>query len=320
MYIRVAEAARKWGISERRVRTLCSQGRIAGARHDGRAWLIPAEAVKPRDARMAHQPDLIEVVHQKKAQLDAQRPFTEGELERLMQEFVVSFTYNSNAIEGNTLTLRETELVLQGVTIDKKPLRDHLEAVGNRDAFDYVCELVRDGAPLSQWIVRDGVPLSQQTLRDGSLSQLVIREIHQLLMLDKPRDRGVYRSIPVRISGARCEPVEPGLIEPRMRELLAWYVADRSELVARLARFHIEFESIHPFIDGNGRTGRLLVNLELMKAGYPPIDIKYADRAAYVAAFDGYHSGKDPDAMTQLFARYLDERLTRYLELLGAGC
>lgn len=298
MSISVAEAAQKWGISERRVRELCARGRIAGAHRDGRAWRVPAEAVKPLDARRSDLPSLIDLVHQKKARLDALRPLTPGEARRLMQEFVVEFTYNSNAIEGNTLTLRETGLVLQGITVGKKPLRDHLEAVGNRDAFEYVCELVRDGTPLTQW---------------------VIREVHQLVLADKPRDRGVYRTIPVRISGALHEPVEPALIEPGMAELLAWYEADDGDLVARLARFHVEFETIHPFVDGNGRTGRLLVNLELMKAGYPPIDIKYADRAAYLEAFDGYHSGRDPQAMERLFARYLDERLTYYLEVLGGA-
>ncbi len=298
MSISVAEAAQKWGISERRVRELCAKGRIAGAHRDGRAWRVPAEAVKPLDARRSDLPSLIDLVHQKKARLDALRPLTPGEARRLMQEFVVEFTYNSNAIEGNTLTLRETGLVLQGITVGKKPLRDHLEAVGNRDAFEYVCELVRDGTPLTQW---------------------VIREVHQLVLADKPRDRGVYRTIPVRISGALHEPVEPALIESGMAELLAWYEADDGDLVARLARFHVEFETIHPFVDGNGRTGRLLVNLELMKAGYPPIDIKYADRAAYLEAFDGYHSGRDPQAMERLFARYLDERLTYYLEVLGGA-
>ena len=298
MSISVAEAAQKWGISERRVRELCARGRIAGAHHDGRAWRVPAEAVKPLDARRSDLPSLIDLVHQKKARLDALRPLTPGEARRLMQEFVVEFTYNSNAIEGNTLTLRETGLVLQGITVGKKPLRDHLEAVGNRDAFEYVCELVRDGTPLTQWVIRD---------------------VHQLVLADKPRDRGVYRTIPVRISGALHEPVEPALIEPGMAELLAWYEADDGDLVARLARFHVEFEAIHPFVDGNGRTGRLLVNLELMKAGYPPIDIKYADRAAYLEAFDGYHSGRDPQAMERLFARYLDERLTYYLEVLGGA-
>ena len=296
MYLSTRQTAERWGISERRVRLLCAEGRVPGAVRDGRSWLIPREAVKPVDGRRRNLPTLVERVHQKKAKLDGLRPLTEGELDRLMQEFVVEFTYNSTAIEGNTLTLRETDLVLQGITIDKKPLKDHLEAVGNRDAFDYVRELVVGGAPLTQ---------------------RAIREVHQLVLVDKPRDRGVYRSIPVRIAGALHVPVDPACIERDMQALLDAYACDESEIVGRLARFHMGFEAIHPFIDGNGRTGRLLVNLELMKAGYPPIDIKYADRKSYYDAFDGYHSGKDPQAMERLFARYLDERLTRYLEILG---
>lgn len=295
MYVSVKQAAEKWGVSERRVRALCANGRIAGAIQDGRAWKIPSEAIKPSDARRSHVPDHVDVIAEKKRQLDSLRPFTEGELSRLMEEFAIEFTYNSNAIEGNTLTLRETSLVLQGITIDKKPLKDHLEAVGNRDAFEYVRELVSEKA---------------------ALTQRIVREIHQLVLADKPRDRGVYRSIPVRIMGALHDPVEPALIEPSMQELLERLAEDDSNIVEKLSRFHIEFEAIHPFIDGNGRTGRLLVNLELMKAGYPPIDIKYADRKQYYDAFDGYHSGKRPHAMEQLFARYLDERLTRYLEIL----
>ena len=295
MYLSTKQAAQKWGLSERRVRILCSEGRIAGAFREGRAWKIPREAVKPLDGRKSDNPSLEEIVQRKKAQLGSMRPLTEGEVSRLMDEFVVEFTYNSNAIEGNTLTLRETDMVLRGLTIDKKPLKDHLEAVGNRDAFEYVRELVAERIPLSQ---------------------RVVRELHQLVLADKPRDRGVYRSVPVRILGSLHEPVEPFLIEQSMQDLIDAFNRNPDHSVSDLARFHIEFEAIHPFIDGNGRTGRLLVNLELMKEGYPPIDIKYADRKLYYEAFDGYHSGKNPHAMADLFLRYLDERLSTYLGLM----
>ena len=103
-----------------------------------------------------------------------------------------------------------------------------------------------------------------------------------------------------------------------MEQLLHDYSADRSHIVTKLARFHIEFEGIHPFIDGNGRTGRLLVNLELMKAGYPPIDIKYADRITYYNAFDAYHIKHDLSAMEGLFAKYINMRLDTYLKILEA--
>lgn len=148
------------------------------------------------------------------------------------------------------------------------------------------------------------------------ISESIIKQIHYLVLADKRDDRGVYRRVPVRIMGAKHEPAQPYLIQPEMERRLEDYRNSTGHIITRLARFHIEFEAIHPFIDGNGRTGRLLVNLELMKAGYPPIDIKFADRIAYYNAFDEYHAGHNPGAMEKLFARYVNERLDMYLDML----
>ena len=148
------------------------------------------------------------------------------------------------------------------------------------------------------------------------MSERAIQQIHFLVLADKKDDRGVYRRVPVRIMGAQHEPVQPYLIQPRMEQLMASYAESTEHIVTRLARFHIEFEGIHPFIDGNGRTGRLLVNLELMKAGFPPIDIKFTDRLAYYNAFDSYHVRHNLSAMEKLFAGYLNERLDFYLSML----
>ena len=295
MYITVKEAAAKWGISDRRIRVLCSEGKIPGAFRESRGWKIPIDAEKPADGRFKSKESILSQIDRKKAELDTRRPLTEGELERLNEEFTVEYTYNSNAIEGNTLTLRETDLVLRGLTIDRKPLKDHLEAVGHKEAFDYVRELVKENAPLTERI---------------------IKQIHYLVLADKRADRGVYRRVPVRIMGAHHDPVQPYLIEPKMQQLLLDYAASGDHIVTKLARFHIEFEDIHPFIDGNGRTGRLLVNLELMKAGYPPIDIKFTDRAAYYNAFDAYHVKHDLSAMEGLFAEYINAALDTYLKIL----
>ena len=295
MDMTVKEAALKWGISDRRTRVLCAEGKIPGAHHEGRGWRIPQDARKPADGRCRSAESLLAQIDRKKEELDNRRPLTEGELERLNEEFAVEYTYNSNAIEGNTLTLRETDLVLQGLTIGQKPLKDHMEAVGHKEAFDYVRELVRENVPLSE---------------------RVIKEIHTLVLADKKEDRGVYRRIPVRILGAGHEPVQPYLIAPQMEQLLLRYNENNDHIITKLAWFHVEFEGIHPFIDGNGRTGRLLVNLELMKAGYPPIDIKFTDRAAYYNAFDAYHSKHSLSAMEQLLAGYLNERLDLYLDIL----
>ncbi len=294
MFITVKQASEKWGISDRRIRILCSEGRIPGAYQDGRAWKIPADAVKPSDARIKSTENLLVSLDQKKKLLDDARPLTPGEVERLNEEFIVEYTYNSNAIEGNTLTLRETDMVLQGLTIGQKPLKDHMEAIGHKEAFEFVSELVKDNVPISE---------------------RVIKQIHYLVLADKKEDRGVYRRIPVRILGAKHEPVQPYLIVPKMEQLLDDYNNSIEHIVTKLAKFHIEFEGIHPFIDGNGRTGRLLVNLELMKAGYPPIDIKFTDRMAYYKAFDEYHTHHNLSAMEGMFARYLNERLDMYLRI-----
>ncbi len=295
MYMTVKQAAEKWGISDRRVRILCAEGKISGVIHEGRRWMIPAETGKPADGRFKAAESLLAAIDRKKSELDARRPLTVGEAERLTEEFIIEYTYNSNAMEGNTLTLRETDMVLRGLTIDRKPLKDHMEAVGHKEAFDFVQDLVKEQVPLSESI---------------------IKQIHYLVLADKREDRGVYRRVPVRIMGAKHEPVQPYLIQPKMEQLLEDYRNNTDHIISRLARFHIEFEGIHPFIDGNGRTGRLLVNLESMKAGYPPIDIKFADRISYYNAFDEYHVKHDLGAMQKLFAGYVNARLDSYLMML----
>lgn len=113
MYITVKQAAEKWGISDRRVRVLCSEGKITGACQEGRAWKIPHDAAKPTDGRYKTKESLIPIIEEKLEELNKRRPLTEGELERLNEEFLTEYTYNSNAIEGNTLTLRETDMVLR---------------------------------------------------------------------------------------------------------------------------------------------------------------------------------------------------------------
>ncbi len=291
----VKQASEKWGISDRRVRTLCSEGKISGVIREGRNWRIPLDTRKPEDGRYKTAENLLTVIDKKKLALDSKRPLTEGEVERLTEEFVVEYTYNSNAIEGNTLTLRETDMVLRGLTIAQKPLKDHMEAVGHKEAFDFLRELVKE-----------------QVI----LSESIIKQIHYLVLADKKDDRGIYRRVPIRIMDAKHESVQPYLIQPKMERLLEDYRNSTEHIIPRLARFHIEFERIHPFIDGNGRTGRLLVNLELMKAGFPPIDIKFTDRIAYYNAFDEYYIKHNLGAMEKLFTGYVNARLDSYLKML----
>ncbi len=296
-YIKVTKAAEKWGISTRRVRVLCAEGKIPGVIRKGNLYMIPENAPKPLDGRKTRA-GLLAEINAKRGRLNEMRPLTPGEIKRLQEEFMVEFTYNSNAIEGNTLTLKETAMVLEGVTIDQKPLKDHLEAVGHRDAFLYIEEVAKQEQPLSEF---------------------VIKNIHSLVLMNQPEDKGVFRRIPVRIMGAYTEPVQPYLIEPKITELLAVNEERKETMnpIERIARFHLEFEGIHPFIDGNGRTGRLIMNLDLIRCGYPPINVKFTDRRKYYDAFDAYYRDGDASVMTDLIAGYVNERLDEYLKILS---
>ncbi|KGP76837.1 cell division protein Fic [Desulfosporosinus sp. Tol-M] len=301
-YITVKQASERWGISDRRVRVLCEEGRIQGVVRKRRSYLIPTDALKPIDGRSLRGKEIPEqyaalfaTLDEMKSELDRRRPLTSGELKRLQDEFLVEFTYNSNAIEGNTLTLQETALALEGVTIDQKPLKDHLEAVGHRDAFLYVVSLVSEKVPVSERI---------------------IREIHALVLIDRPVDKGVYRKIPVKIMGAHHEPPQPYLVPVQMERLIAELSSDNRHIIETAALFHLNFEGIHPFIDGNGRTGRLILNLMLMQAGYPPIDVKFSDKRKYYTCFDSYYRDNDVSPMVNMVGEYVKERLLQYLSLL----
>jgi Fic family protein len=298
-YIKVSKAAENWGISPRRVRILCAEGKIPGVIRKGKLYMIPENAIKPADGRLA-RPAIFSIIDAKKERLSSLRPLTAGEVERLREEFMVEFTYNSNAIEGNTLTLKETALALEGMTIDQKPLKDHLEAVGHRDAFLYVQDVAQNDIPLSE---------------------TVIKNIHSLVLMNRPDDKGVYRRIPVRIMGAYTEPLQPYMVQPAMEGLIIENNkrTETMNIIERIARFHLEFEGIHPFIDGNGRTGRLIMNLDLIRNGYPPINVKFTDRKRYYEAFDAYYRDNDASKMTALIAEYVNERLDEYLTVLESN-
>ena len=231
--------------------------------------------------------------------LNEYRPLTEGEIKRLRDEFLIDFTYNSNAIEGNTLTLQETALVLQeGITIDKKPLKEHLEVIGHKEAFFYIEELVK---------------------KKVTLSENIIKDIHSIVLMDKPQDRGKYRRIPVTILGTAHEPPGPYLVPILMEQLISEYNEKMKDkhIIEKVALFHLQFETIHPFIDGNGRTGRLIMNFELMKEGYPPINIKFKDRKRYYNCFRNFHlNNSNPQMLIEMIKEYVEEELERYISVL----
>ncbi|MCL2703621.1 MAG: Fic family protein [Defluviitaleaceae bacterium] len=235
-----------------------------------------------------------------KARLAVLRPLNAGELKRLRNEFNIEFTYDTNAIEGSTLTLRETALILQeDITIGEKPLRMHLDAIGHRDAFEYVVKISDTADPLTE---------------------RRIKEIHTLVLMSDAENRGIYRSVPVMIQGALHTPPQPYLIAPQMEALLAEYedMKRGRHIIEAIAEFHLRFEGIHPFIDGNGRTGRLIINLELIKAGFLPVNIKFTDRRKYYDCFDSYYGNEPhkPDALAELIAGYEVGELERYIKII----
>ena len=237
--------------------------------------------------------EILEEIDALKNELSRMRPLTQGEIERLRESFIEEYTYNSTAIEGSTLTLNETRLVLEGLTISGKPLRYHLEAFGHKEAFGFIEENI-----------------------DAEISEVLIRQIHSLVLADRPRDAGTYRRIPVRISGALNTPPDPVVIPELMERLIQDYRNDTRHTIVRSAIFHLRFEGIHPFIDGNGRTGRLILNMSLMKEDYLPVDVKFSDRARYYDAFSDYYSTGNPDRMTKLIAEYERDNLKERIALL----
>ena len=231
--------------------------------------------------------------------LKSLRPLTQTELKRLREEFIIEGTYDSNAIEGNSLTLRETALILkEGITIGEKPIKDHLEAIGHRDAFEYVISLADVNTELTERVIKD---------------------IHSLVLINDPIHKGVYRNIPVTITGAVHTPPQPYLIPVQVPNLLAEYEEwkQSKHIIEAIAEFHLRFEGIHPYIDGNGRTGRLILNLELIKAGMLPVNIKFTDRRKYYDCFDHYYSnGHTHETLVQLIANYEIKELERHIEIL----
>ena len=211
---------------------------------------------------------------------------------------MLELTYHSNAIEGNTLTLRETKVVLEGITVGGKSLREHLEATNHRDAILYVEEIVAKREALTEWQIRN-------------LHSLVLKSIDS-------EQAGRYRQENVVIAGASTTPPDFMHVAAEMAGLIDWY-GHSADLhpVARAAQLHTRFVKIHPFIDGNGRTGRLLLNFELMRVGYPPAIIRKEDRLAYYDALDVACVSGDYGEITALVAASVQRSLVVYLEVLG---
>lgn len=202
----------------------------------------------------------------KKRQLDALRPLPPAAVHKLQEQFRLEMTYNSNAIEGNSLTLKETFLVInEGITVKGKPLKDHLEAKDHYAALEYLYDVVEKG-------------------KRSTLSEKLIRSLHHIIVQETGEEQaGQYRAANVYIAGATHTPPDAFAIPALMEQLMAWLKRSEKRLspIERAALFHHKLVFIHPFFDGNGRTARLAMNLLLMNAGYPLTVILKNDRKKY---------------------------------------
>lgn len=242
---------------------------------------------------------MFETIDSLKNKLDAQHPLSPSVVKNLQEDLILRWTYHSNAIEGNTLTLLETKVVLEGITVGGKALREHFEAINHRNAIYYVEDIIKKEEPFSEW---------------------QIRNIHQLILKNIDDDNaGRYRQQNVLISGATNIPPDYTLLNDKMAHFVDWYNSESSQLhpIERAAKVHADFVGIHPFIDGNGRTSRLLMNLELMKAGYPPCVITVENRLTYYEALDQWMAFGKTEVFNQFVANAVLEGFKPYEVVLG---
>ncbi len=306
-FMTTKEVAEKWEISERRIRQLLEEGRIEGAIKNGNSWNIPDYAIKPVDKRIV-KPDnkgfiidlpvnFFDKVDNMKKELDSKRPFPKEMLRTLKESINLEWTYNSNGIEGNTLTLKETQVVLEGITVGGKTLKEHLEAINHEKAIIYLDDLVKEKNPITEWNIKN---------------------IHRLVLKDiDDKNAGRYRTENVMIKGAVHVPPDYLKVPELMEKLIVNYHSWSSyHPIIRAALLHGELVKIHPFVDGNGRTSRLLMNLDLMNHGFNPVIIKKEDRLTYYEVLDKSHTTGNYTDFIKLITKLEIEMLKKYLELL----
>jgi Fic family protein len=231
----------------------------------------------------------------KLSRLNSLRPLPYAAVRKLKDQFGIEMTYNSNAIEGNSLTLKETFLVInEGITIKGKPLKDHLEAKSHIEALEFLYELVEKD-------------------RRNTLSERLIRELNQIVMRDIDKDwAGRYRNSSVVIGGAEHSPPDAVEVPHLMQALINWVRKNRKTLhpVELAAILHHRLVSIHPFFDGNGRTARLVMNVILMQAGFPMVVILKNDRKKYYQTLGAADKGDNT-----LFVRFIAQAVQRSLDI-----
>ncbi len=219
----------------------------------------------------------------------------------IIEALNIEYTYESNRIEGNTLTLRETSMVInEGITIGGKALREHLEAINHQEAIALIDDIVA---------------------RKTVFSEYLLKQLHGLILHGIDRENaGVYRKVPVMISGSQHIPPQPYLLQPLMEEYFIFYTENKNSLhpIILAAEMHERLVTIHPFIDGNGRTSRLVMNLILLQHGYPLAILKgdYAARMKYYNALEQVQTAKEKNTFFELITETVIDNLKRYISVL----
>lgn len=244
--------------------------------------------------------NIMERIDEKLNELEKLRPISSAQVRKLQEQFALEMTYNSNAIEGNSLTQKETFLIInEGLTIKGKPLKDHLEVKDHYEALDY----------LYNFLKKD---------KSQTFSEVTIRTLHQIVLKDtEPMDAGRYRTGYVSITGSVHIPPDAAEISFQMRELTGWIKKNKNKLhiVELAAIVHHKIAFIHPFFDGNGRTARLIMNLLLMQAGFPMVVILRNDRKKYYDTLSKADKG-DNVPFVRFVAQAAERSLNIYLKTL----
>lgn len=247
--------------------------------------------------------ELLNEIDVLKEQLSSSRPLPEEALRKIQDALDIEYTYESNRIEGNTLTLQETALVVnEGVTISGKSMREHLEAINHTEAINYIKDIAK---------------------QDIEISERTIKEIHALILHGIDRDNaGRYRTVPIMISGSTHMPPQPYLIEKQMEDFILRFRQMKEKKVHPVlvaAYLHDELARIHPFIDGNGRTSRLLMNLYLLRNGYVIITLKGSNDAKinYYKALEKSHTEHPTEDFQQLIVEAEIAALQKYSSIMA---
>jgi len=234
-----------------------------------------------------------------KQKLDSYRPLPRDLVKNLTEWYNVELTYTSNAIEGNTLTRQETALVVEkGITVGGKSLREHLEAINHSKALEFIHHLT-DKKP-------------QQISTDEILA------IHKIILTQIDDDNaGKYRTVMVRISGSQVILPNALKVPELMKDFITWLKITEKDHPAKIAaEAHLKLVTIHPFVDGNGRTARLLMNLILMQGGYPPAIIRVEDRLAYIKSLEKAQMTGDTKDYEKLILDSINRSFDIYFQML----